>query len=425
MKTTTAVAGNARALGRPSVLRRMNALRVLEVLRASETCSRADLVRQLGLSAPTITSVVRDLLDADLVEPLGEGVSKGGRPPDMIRFKAERGSLAAVQLTATELRLLLTDLNGREIAATTMALRRRASTPEIVCGMVRDGVRAMLDEAGLHKGSLLAVVVGVPAITDVANGVVMSVSTLQQWRSVPLRAMLRRLLRCAVVIENDTNLAAMGEHFCGAAQLCRSVTLVSIGANVGAGILLNGRLHHGAQWSAGEVGYLRLPQTSRKAPTIDAFGELETMVTISGLLREWERGAGAAGGTAAARRTTPAEQAIRVLDLAAAGQGRARAVVRTRAQMVADLVVNLSFTLNPELLVLSGVVGGHPALLAAVQAELAGISFGVPPIVAGELGEEATLWGAVAVALEALPGLLLPEFKADADLNGAGMRRQV
>ena len=88
-KSTSSAAANSLSLGRPSVLRRMNALRVLEVLRASEMCSRADLVRQLGLSAPTVTSVVRDLMDADLVEPLGEGISKGGRPPDMIRFKAE------------------------------------------------------------------------------------------------------------------------------------------------------------------------------------------------------------------------------------------------------------------------------------------------------------------------------------------------
>ena len=102
----------------------------------------------LGLSAPTVTSVVRDLLEADLVEPLGEGVSKGGRPPDMIRFKAERGCLAAVQISATELRLLLTDLNGRELGRSTMALRRRASTPDVVCGMLRDGVRALLEEAG-------------------------------------------------------------------------------------------------------------------------------------------------------------------------------------------------------------------------------------------------------------------------------------
>ena len=396
----------------------MNALRVLAVLRSSEMCSRADLVRQLGLSAPTVTSVVRDLLAADLVEPLGEGVSKGGRPPDMIRFKAERGRLMAVQISVTELRLLLTDLNGRALGTSTLALRRRASTPEMVCGMLRDGVRALLEEAGLHRGSLLAVVVGVPAITDVANGIVVSVSMLEQWRAVPLRAMLRRLLRCPVMLENDTNLAAKGEHLRGAAEACRSFTLVSIGANVSAGIILNGDLHHGAQWSAGEVGYLRLPQTSRRVPTVHALGELESRVTISGLLREWERGA---RGKAAAGRGTPAERAVQVLDMAAAGQVKARTVVRSRAAMVADLVMDLSLILNPELLVLSGVIGSHPALLGAVREELAGIEFAVPPIVAGELGEEATLWGAIAVALEELPGLLLPELVAESD-GTAGRR---
>ena len=324
-KTTSTFGANSPSLGRPSVLRRMNALRVLEVLRASEMCSRADLVRQLGLSAPTVTSVVRDLLNADLVEPLGEGISKGGRPPDMIRFKAERGCLVAAQISATELRLLLTDLNGRELGSATMALRRRASTPAIVCGMLRDGVRSLLDEAGVNRGSLLAVVVGAPAITDVANGMVVSVSLLQQWRAVPLRAMLRRLLRCTVMLENDTNLAAKGEHLRGAAQAHASFALVSIGANVSAGILLNGRLHHGAQWSAGEVGYLRLPQTSRRLPKVDAFGELETVLTISGLLRAWERGKVADGGGDGVKRASPAARATQ-----GAGSGGRRTGTRAR-----------------------------------------------------------------------------------------------
>src|ERR1700722_11565937 len=102
-------------VGRPSVLRHTNAHGILKLLRECGSCSRADLVRASGLSAPTVTNVVKDLLSADLVEPLGEGESSGGRPPDMIRFKAERGCLLAVEITAKGISFLLKDLNGSEL----------------------------------------------------------------------------------------------------------------------------------------------------------------------------------------------------------------------------------------------------------------------------------------------------------------------
>jgi predicted NBD/HSP70 family sugar kinase len=82
-----------------------------------------------------------------------------------------------------------------------------------------------------------------------------------------------------VIVENDTNLAAQGEHFCGATQTVKDFVFINIRANVGAGIFLDGKIHHGSQWSAGEIAYLRLPSTSRRQPTIHESGELESVVT--------------------------------------------------------------------------------------------------------------------------------------------------
>jgi glucokinase len=109
-------------LGRPSVLRHTNAHSILKLLRDFGSCSRADLVRASGLSAPTVTNVVKDLLQKGLVEPLGEGESSGGRPPDMIRFHAERGCLLAVQISSGNISFLLTDLNGTELEMRTLPL---------------------------------------------------------------------------------------------------------------------------------------------------------------------------------------------------------------------------------------------------------------------------------------------------------------
>src|SRR5271168_4992288 len=128
-------------VGRPSVLRHANALNVLRLLREANSCSRADLVRASGLSAPTITNVVKDLLAANLIEPLGEGESSGGRPPDMIRFKAERGCVLAVEITASHLSFLLADLNGAQLEMHEISLADRKTTPDAICAYISQEVR--------------------------------------------------------------------------------------------------------------------------------------------------------------------------------------------------------------------------------------------------------------------------------------------
>jgi glucokinase len=250
-------------------------------------------------------------------------------------------------------------------------------------------------------------VVAVPAIANVDEGIVLSISTLEEWRSVPLRKLLSKYVDCLVVVENDTNLSALGERHRGAARIEQTFILIDIGDNVSAGIVLEGKLHHGAQWSAGEIAYLRLPRIVRKRPALYEFGELESVLTGAGILRNWTE------AIAKPRQDSTQVQteldARGVLDLAQAGDPVARKIILHRAAIVADVIVNLSLVLNPGLILLAGNVGSHPALLSFVNKELEQSEFAIPKIAAASLGESAVLWGAIALALEAIPALLLPE----------------
>jgi predicted NBD/HSP70 family sugar kinase len=389
-------------IGRPPFLRYTNAHQILRYLRERGACSRADLVRATGLSAPTVTNVVRVLLAEKIVETLGEGESSGGRPPDMLRFRAERGCLLAVEVTARDISFLLTDLNGKEVEARKISLSQRRTTPDAICGYIREETNALLRSQKKARAQLLAMVVGVPAITNVEEGTVLSISTLDDWRAVPLRSMLGRFVDGVVIVENDVNLAAVGERFRGAAQGIDDFVLVHIGTNIGAGIFLGGAIHHGSQWSAGEVAYLRLPSTSRRQPTIHEFGELEAVLTSSGILRSWEE-----ESRREAHRRNRNIDALEVLNLAAAGEGVARRIIRQRAEIVADIVVNLSLILNPGLILLGGEVGSHPLMIDFVRKQLEGGEFAVASLAAAA-GDRGVLWGGIALALEVIPGVLLP-----------------
>jgi glucokinase len=389
------------AIGRPSVLRRTNALYVLELLREYGACSRADLVRASGLSAPTVTNIVKDLLFAGLVEPLGEGESNGGRPPDMLRFRAERGCVAAVDLSAEKISILLADLDGNELVACSISLSGSATDPAVICRYIDAALCNLMRKKKLSRSELLVLVVAVPAIANVSDGIVLSISTLDGWRSVPLASMLHELVHCLVIVENDTNLAAQGERYRGAALGERDFVFISIGPNVSAGIILDGKIHHGSQWSAGEIAYLRLPGTSHQ------FCELEGLLTTSAILESWHD----LNKTAQTSRKRSAKRldATEVLDLAQAGDAQAKAIVDQRSSIVADIIVNLSLILNPDLILLGGEVGSHPALIRSVQKQLEGSEFGVTRVGAGSLGDSAILWGAVLTALEVIPTVLLPQ----------------
>jgi glucokinase len=315
----------------------------------------------------------------------------------MIAFKAERGCVLAVKITAATLSFLLVDLNGRELDSQEFSLAGRKTTPDDICGYIGEEARRLLRRQKKKREQLLLTVVGVPAITNVDEGVVLSISTLENWRSVPLRAKLSQILDCRVVVENDINLAAQGERYCGAAQAEETFILIHIGPNVGAGIVLGGQIYHGSQWSAGEIGYLRLPNTSRRRPTLHEFGELETVLTSAGILESWNEG-----------KKKSAETALGVLDLALAGDAHAERIIQQRATIVADILVNVSLILNPALILLEGEVGSHPALITAVQKQLQEGEFAVAKIDAGKLGNASVLWGGIAIALELIPSVLLP-----------------
>lgn len=389
-------------IGRPPLLRQTNAELLLRLLREAGPCSKADLVRASGLSAPTVTNVVAHLASAGLVEPIGEGESTGGRPPDILRFRAERGCVMAAEIAPGFVALLAADLEGRELGRTTVSIAWEASNPKEICEAIGREARQILKKVKKTHEQLVRVVVSVPAIVDRDAGVVVSLSKLKGWREVPLQRMLARQLKCPVDVENDTNLAAEGEFSRGAARGEKNFVFITIGEGVGAGIFVDGRVYRGARWSAGEIGYLRVPRVSREQPTIRGYGRLERMLGAPGILNSW-RAAGAG-----LRSRLKVSRATDVFDLAAAGNRRAKKILRQKAEILADVVLDLALILNPGMILLGGEVGSHPVLLREVKGLLAGSEFGVSSIGLGELGAGAGLWGGIASGLDSgIAGLLL------------------
>jgi glucokinase len=396
----------ATAPGRPKMLREVNARRVLTLLRQQGPCSRADLARISGLSAPTISSGVAYLDKRRLIESMGLGSSNGGRPPKLLRFNAQAGYVAGADVGTSLVRVALADLNGTLIGEW-QASTKNHTRPERVSSLIADSIRKLQERHKIRPKRLLTLAAGVPGITDTRAGVVLSAPNLSSgWRSIPLRQMLEKETGIPTVVENDVNLAAIGESWRGTAQGVANFVFLTIGTGVGAGIFVDGRLYRGADWAAGEIGYLYVPGTAETPLAIRRPGSLEESIAEGGIRRAWQR---LTNGNR--RHNIPAERelaATEILDLAERDDRRARAVLQRTARILADAITNVCVILNCSLVVFGGRVGSNAALFEATRRIVQRNEYYRPRLALSALGPKAPLQGAIWLALAGAEDHLLP-----------------
>lgn len=357
-----------------------------------------------GLSAPTVTAAISDLEASGLVETMGEGQSSGGRPPELLRFRADHAFVAGADIGGTRLRMILANLDGVPVAHWKEKLTDDGKDPASICRLIGEGLLAMCAEAGVQREKVIHLTVGAPGVTDVQRGVVLSAPNLTAWDDVPLRSMLEAELQLTVLTENDTNLAAVGEHWHGAADGTDDFVFVAMGTGVGAGIFLRGQIHHGLAWSAGEIGYLGVPGMPREPMQMHRTGQLERTIGGEGIETRWRAELQSAGRK---DETLLSLRASQIFDRAMEGDEQANTVLQFTAAILADAISTITLLFNPALVVMGGGVGSHTSLCVATEKILANSDFPHPKVRCSVLGPEAQLHGAVALSLAAVDSKLV------------------
>lgn len=241
--------------GDPSLLRRINSAVVLHALRATDCATLTEVTRVTGLSRPTVEGVVEGLIAAGLVVETAaeEGAARRqGRPARRYRFRAEAGHLLGLDVGAHRVTAVLADLDGRELGTLSKDVSETAPADERL-ERLRTTVAELLRRAGVARDSLRAVGVASPGIVE-ADGTVRLGTALPGWTGLRLGDRLSRSFKCPVLVENDANAAAVGEHWKGAAAESDDVVFVLAGLSPGAGALIGGRLHRGFGVRPGRSG---------------------------------------------------------------------------------------------------------------------------------------------------------------------------
>jgi glucokinase len=294
----------------------------------------------------------------------------------------------------TSLRLALANgigaILGRWSASTTSTV-----DATMVLHLMREGVDFLLREASLPPESLSAIAAGAPGVTNVDKGIVVATSYLMGWRDVPLRQMLEAEFGVPAFVDNDVNLAAIGELRAGGAQGGTDFIFLAIGTGIGAGIVLNGDVHRGSIWTAGEIGYMLVPGTSDAPVKRGEPGALESLVGGEGIRQQWQS-RWSPNATTLPRGAT----ATQIFDHALESNSLAQEILQLAARTLAYAIYNISLILNSPLFVLGGSVGIHPALGDATRLVLDGLSERVQPtLTCSALGADAQLVGAIFLAL--------------------------
>ena len=267
-------------------LRGLNIERVLNIaIERPGTFTRSEIIQATGLSAPTVGSLTSHLIQTGVISDLGTAPSRGGRRPGLMEFNARHAYIAGIDLGPTRTRLAVADLRGQPLARQIITTPSGVS-PQSMLARIADALRALMQEAGVPADRLVVAVAGAPGAVNLDTGTVDMAPNLNGWTKVPMLKVLQQELETTVLIENDVNLALLGEHWQGAARGHDTCAFIFVGTGIGSGILIDGTLHHGHSFMAGEIGVMCMsPELLSR--DFGSRGCLETLAGLDALRTQW------------------------------------------------------------------------------------------------------------------------------------------
>jgi predicted NBD/HSP70 family sugar kinase len=398
------------------VLRRVNAAVVLRALMDGEAATVVHLAALTGLSRPTVTAVMEDLVGLGLAsEPAGSGAAVPGRRGRRFEFRADGGLVLGVDVGEFKVRAAIADLRGDVVAE-----RRRGfedtspgGTHRLVT--VRRCVAAAIRAAGAARGDILGTAVGCTGAVDPDRGTVLFSGAFPA--GFDIGGMLAREVSGPVVIDNDANFGVLGEQWRGAARDVKDLIYILAGERLGAGILVDGHLVRGHEGAAGEMAFLgaRARDTGAQgiAYLVRTLGA-EAVARIS------------VHGQPAGRTGSPGRilselvggdprgvHAESVFTAARRGDPLALELVEVSLQTLGASIVTMALVLNPELVIVGGgVARAGELLIDPLRRRVERMTRLPPRIQAGTLAERAVVVGAIRVALEHVIARLLDQLAA-------------
>lgn len=356
-----------------------------EISRSGETSIRF-LARETGVSLSTLEDRVRPFVRKGLVEFL-DGRNK-------IALRAGFGHVVGIDMGASHLHYALADFRGDLLTDATEKVRPEDG-PRKMIAQIKERIRSLTG----RRGRLRALAMGVPSPVDALRGVVAFANNLPGWKNIHLGRELQKEFRVPVFLENDANMAAIGEHWRGVAQGVDNFVFIALGTGIGSGIFIDGKLHRGRTGSAGELWKMNL-EWPRWDEDFGNLGYFENYVSGQGIAAEGRKMLRKLEGFEASS-LAKERDAFFVFEALRQGNAEARQVLEKIFTMLGVGVANIVAVLDPDLMVFGGgVVKGAPDfLLSTVEKVVRRIQPDPPPLKLSSLEDKGQTYGAIFSAL--------------------------
>ncbi|MGX5772735.1 ROK family protein [Microbacterium trichothecenolyticum] len=326
--------------------------RIIDLIARGQASSRSELAAALGLAPSTVSLRVQSLIDAGLVTERGDGTSRGGRRPRLLGIDEGSGILLTVDLGGGHARVGAHSLSGdlRETRSIPVALTDGPeATLDAVCGVFD----SLAQDTAIH-----AIGISLPGPVDIDRGTVTQPSRMPGWPGFRVAEYVRRRYGVPVVVDNDANLAALGEHRAQFGANGHSIT-VKAGTAIGSGIIVDGHIHRGATGAAGDITHTRIDGSGDIPCSCGNTGCLETVASGASLVRQMrERG------------RTDVQTTADVLALARDAEPEATTIVRTAGTHLGQALSGVVNFFNPHAVFLTGSMSASEPFIAAVRSRV-------------------------------------------------------
>jgi predicted NBD/HSP70 family sugar kinase len=383
-------------------LRRVNRSAVLRPLFLEGPLNRVVLAQQTGLSSASVTNVIGDLLDEELVVEVGTEESDGGRPRVLLKVNPDFGVVIGVDVGETGIRVEGFDLSMTELAGATVGVHPQEHDADSIVEHIAAAVNELRATFEGEGRRILGVGVAVPGVVEHDPDVRVYAPSIG-WQGVPVGRSLRDRVDLPLFVENGAKTLGQAEMWLGAGRGARHAVVTLWGTGVGAAIFADGTLYRGAASSAGEWGHTSVVVGGKNC-RCGAAGCLEAYIGAEALLREWARADEAVSLPAIFEQE---EWLDRLLEASSSSDSAALLLDRT-ATYFGTAAANLVNLFNPERIVVGGWVGLKlgPALLPKIRAVLAAqaLDYSATRVTVelGQLGNDAVALGASTLVVEEL-----------------------
>nr|WP_082309465.1 ROK family transcriptional regulator [Leucobacter musarum] len=365
---------------------------LLQLFRDGKPRTRAKLAQITGLSRPTVTQRIDQLIDLGLIAPVADAASTGGRPSAQIAFNPRARVVLAADLGALHARVAVTDLDG-ELLAEASEPREIASGPEDAITWILDAADELLPGLGYDVSHVAGVGIGVPGPVEFSTGRPINPPIMPGWDRFDIPAAIRRRIDAPVLVDNDVNIMALGElatSWPGVTDLI----FVKVASGIGAGIISGGSLRRGANGAAGDIGHIALARATDTPCPCGNRGCLEAVAS------------GRALATALSTAETPLHRPSEVVALAKAGDVGAIQRIRQAGRDVGEVLTACVSIMNPSAIVIGGTMAQAAEHLVAgvrevVYARSIPLSTEQLTIAPSRAAGNAAIYGAAQLAIDA------------------------